>query len=67
MAHATARGAYKDLADRLNRFPQGAPPSELLYQILSILFGEREAGLVARLPIKPVTAKYLVRLLARTA
>jgi len=62
MAHATARGAYKDLADRLNRFPQGAPPSELLYQILAILFGEREAGLVARLPIKPVTAKTAARI-----
>jgi hypothetical protein len=35
MAHATARGAYQDLAARLNRFPQGAPPSELLYQILA--------------------------------
>jgi len=62
MAHATARGAYKDLADRLNRFPQGAPPSELLYQILAILFGEREAALVARLPIKPVTAKTAARI-----
>ena len=56
MAHATARGAYGALADRLNRFPQGAPPSDLLYRILSLLFTEREAGLVARLPIRPVTA-----------
>jgi hypothetical protein len=39
----------------LNRFPQGAPPSETLYQILKILFSEREAGLVAQLPIKPFT------------
>ena len=57
MAHATARGAYGALADRLNRFPQGAPPSDLLYRILSLLFTEREAGLVARLPIRPVTAR----------
>jgi hypothetical protein len=35
-----------------NRFPQ-APPSELLYRILEILFSPREAELVARLPIKP--------------
>jgi ferredoxin len=62
MAHATARGAYQDLAARLNRFPQGAPPSELLYQILAMLFGDREAGLVARLPIKPVTAKQAARI-----
>jgi hypothetical protein len=39
--------------DRLNRFPQGAPPSELLYGILEILFSPREAELVAQLPIKP--------------
>ncbi len=57
MAHATARGAYRDLADRLNRFPQGAPPSELLYRILELLMSEREAGLVAQLPIKPFTAR----------
>ncbi len=44
------------MADRLNRFPQGAPPSELLYKILEILFSEKEAGLVALLPIKPFTA-----------
>ena len=50
MAHATTRGAYVALADRLNRFPQGAPPSDLLYRILGILLSEREAGLIARLP-----------------
>jgi NAD-dependent dihydropyrimidine dehydrogenase PreA subunit len=43
--------------ERLNRFPQGAPPSELLYKILEILFSEREAALVAQLPIKPFRAK----------
>jgi ferredoxin len=56
MAHQTARSAYRRLTDRLNRFPQGAPPSELLYRILALLFSEREAELVARLPIKPFTA-----------
>ncbi len=57
MAHVTSRGAYERLGERLNRFPQGAPPSELLYRILEMLFSEREAGLVARLPIRPFTAE----------
>jgi ferredoxin len=61
MAHATSRGAYQELTDRLNRFPQGAPPSELLYRILELLFSEREAGLVAQLPIRPFTAKEAAR------
>ena len=53
MAHATSRGAYDHLADRLNRFPQGAPPSDLLYRILQLLVTEREAGLLAQVPIRP--------------
>ena len=57
MAHATARGAYGALTERLNRFPQGAPPSDLLYRILALLFTEKEAGLVAKLPVRPVTAR----------
>ena len=56
MAHLSARDGYRRLADRLNRFPQGAPPSELLYRILEILFSPREAELVALLPIKPFRA-----------
>jgi formate hydrogenlyase subunit 6/NADH:ubiquinone oxidoreductase subunit I len=61
MAHVTTKAAHRRLAERLNRFPQGAPPSELLYQILALLFSEREAGLVARLPIKPFTAATAAR------
>ncbi|HEY5628120.1 MAG TPA: 4Fe-4S dicluster domain-containing protein [Candidatus Limnocylindrales bacterium] len=57
MAHATARSGYEALTERLNRFPQGAPPSALLFRILALLFSEREAALVARLPIRPVTAR----------
>jgi ferredoxin len=53
MAHLTSTSAYNRLADRLNRFPQGAPPTELLFRILRVLFSEKEAGLVALLPIKP--------------
>ena len=41
------------MVERLNRFPQGAPPSESLFQILRILLSEREAELVAALPIRP--------------
>ena len=57
MSHVTLKSGYANLVDRLNRFPQGAPPSKTLYQILKILFSEREAGLVAQLPIKPFTAE----------
>ncbi len=56
MAHHTLRTGYSSLIERLNRFPQGAPPSETLYKILEILFSENEAELVALLPIKPFTA-----------
>ena len=56
MAHHVARGAYARLTDRLNRFPQGAPPAESLFRILRVLFSEREAELVSLLPIKPFTA-----------
>ncbi|MEJ2471419.1 MAG: hypothetical protein P8Y96_09900 [Desulfuromonadales bacterium] len=57
MAHRTPRSSYRKLTDRLNRFSQGAPPSALLYRILALLFNEREAELVAALPIKPFTAR----------
>jgi Na+-translocating ferredoxin:NAD+ oxidoreductase RNF subunit RnfB len=57
MAHTTLKSGYTELVERLNRFPQGAPPSETLYKILQILFSEREAELVALLPIKPFTAE----------
>jgi ferredoxin len=53
MGHLAAREGYRRLVDRLNRFPQGAAPSERLYRILEILFSPREAELVAQLPIKP--------------
>ena len=38
MAHHTVKQGYRDLVGRINRFPQGAPPSDLLYQILKMLF-----------------------------
>ncbi len=57
MAHRTSRSGYKNLVERLNEFPQGAPPSDTLYEILEMLFTEREAELVSLLPIRPFTAQ----------
>ncbi|MBM4172682.1 MAG: 4Fe-4S dicluster domain-containing protein, partial [Ignavibacteria bacterium] len=62
MAHITLRSAYQNLEDRLNRFPQGAPPSEALYKILKMLFSEKEAEFVSLLPIKPFDSKLASRL-----
>jgi len=61
MAHHAARSGYDRLVGRLNKYPQGAPPSELLYKILKMLMSEREAGLVALVPIKPFTASTAAR------
>jgi ferredoxin len=62
MAHHTLKSGYEQLTDRLNQFPQGAPPSELLYRILEMLFSDKEAALVSLLPIKPFNAKQAARL-----
>ena len=62
MAHRTTSRAFVALQERLNRFPQGATPSDLLYRILEMLFSEREAELVSRLPVRPVTAKRAARI-----
>lgn len=63
MAHHTTHknfpggSDWDQLVKRLNRFPQGAPPSKLLNTILKLLFSEKEAGLVSLMPIKPFTAE----------
>lgn len=57
MGHITAKIGYDHLIARLNKFPQGAPPTETLYKILEILFDEREAELVSKLPIQKFTAE----------
>lgn len=62
MSHTLLKSGYAELVDRLNRFPQGAPPSATLYQILQILMSEKEARLVANLPIKPFTAGQAARI-----
>ncbi len=61
MAHHTVKSGYVELVDRLNRFPQGAPPSRLLYKILEMLYSEKEAKLVSLLPIKPFTVEKACR------
>ncbi|HSQ22691.1 MAG TPA: 4Fe-4S dicluster domain-containing protein [Coriobacteriia bacterium] len=63
MSHVTMRSGYSEFVDRLNRFPQGAPPSETLYKILEVLVSEREARILAQLPIRPFTAPQAARLL----
>jgi len=57
MAHRTVKKGFDQLVTRLNKAPQGAPPSVLLNRILAILMSEKEAGLLALLPIKPFTAE----------
>jgi len=62
LAHAIGNSAYQRLTERLNRFPQGAPPSERLTKILMILFETHEAEMVSLLPIRPFTAKRAARI-----
>jgi ferredoxin len=57
MSHHTVKNSYLKLQERINLMPQGAPPSDTLYQILEVLFSQKEAELVAQLPIKPFTAE----------
>ena len=62
MAHMVGKSAYKKLEERLNRFPQGTPPSDSLNKILSIIFKEKEVELVSQLPIKPFTVNTASRI-----
>ena len=57
MGHLTSRDAYRNLEDRINWFTQGAAPSETLTKILRVLFTEKEAKWVAKLPIRPFSLK----------
>ncbi|WP_076750796.1 4Fe-4S dicluster domain-containing protein [Desulfatitalea tepidiphila] len=61
MALEASFSGYQNLVERLNRFPQGAPPSEQLFRILKLLFSEEEARLVALLPIRVFTAEQAAR------
>lgn len=64
MSHHAPKSGYRQLVERLNKFPQGAPPTPLLFRILSVLFSEKDADLVSRLPIMPFTAARAARALA---
>ena len=61
MAHHLRQIGYTRLIERLNRAPQGAPPSHLLYRILCLLVNEAEADRLARLPIWPFSAATAAR------
>lgn len=56
MGHHTIKQSYRDFSDRINAFPQGAPPGETLFKILQILVTEKEAALLAQVPVRPFTA-----------
>lgn len=62
MARQMLRPGHDLLIERLNRAPQGAPPSDSLRAILAMLFSEREAEQVARLPIRPFDAAQAARI-----
>jgi len=62
MAHRTLKSGYTEFAERINRFPQGAPPTARLFDILKLLVDEREAGLLAQIPMKPFTADKAARI-----
>ena len=66
MGHLTSRDAYKNLEDRLNWFTQGAPSSETLTKILQVLFTEKEAEWVAKLPVRPFPLKKAAQLWGTT-
>jgi ferredoxin len=61
MAHLAAKTGYHKLVQRLNKSPQGAPPSDLLFEILKVLMTDREAALVALVPLRPFTAQTAAR------
>ncbi len=62
MAHQYNNSMYARMAERINKFPQGAPLSDSLFQILRILVSEQEAGLIAQLPIRPFTVATAARI-----
>ncbi|MFR2266487.1 MAG: hypothetical protein ACLS51_10125 [Clostridium sp.] len=57
MSHMIGKESYKSLEERLNKFPQGTPPSEALYMILSLMFTEEEAALISLLPFREFNIK----------
>ncbi len=66
MGHLTTKDAYKSLEERINWFTQGAPSSDTLYKILQVLYTEKEARWVAKLPVRPFTLKRAARVWGTT-
>lgn len=62
MGHLVAKAGYTNFIDRINRFPQGAPVSNVLYAIVKLLMSEPEAQLAALFPIKPFTVKKIAQI-----
>ncbi len=61
MTQLSGPSAYGALTRGFNRFPQGAPASDRLYQILSTLVNDKEAILMDLLPIRPLPAAKAVK------
>jgi ferredoxin len=61
MSHHSFKGGYYHFVQRLNKFPQGAPASDLLLKIFSILCTEQEAQQLSLLPLRPFTAAKAAR------
>ena len=61
MAHHLAPSGYHKLIHRVNRFPPGVAPSELVLRIFALLFDEKDADLLAQLPLRPFTARQAAR------
>ncbi len=61
MRSSAGTSGYHRLAVRLNKFPQGAPTSKALYEILALLFSPQEAELVSKLPLRVFTARRAAR------
>ncbi len=62
MGHRTIKSGYQNFAERVNRFPQGAPATALLYKILKILMTEEEAQLASQFPIRPFNLKRISKI-----
>jgi len=61
MGHIAAKGIYKDLQKRLDRNVVGAPEAKELYEILRIMYSEKEAAVAVRMPIAPTTFAEIAR------
>lgn len=61
MSKEPFHNGYHRLMQRVNLFPHGAPPSELLLRIFSLLCSGEEAALLSRLPVRPFSTSKAAR------